>query len=103
MRQSEEAYATLLYSDGFLLGVRVLGQSIRESGTNRDMVALLTESVSPTAEATLRGDGWIIKRIALIANPGKRPEGGFPKFLFGAYSKLMMWDLVEYQKVTGVP
>lgn len=30
-----EAYATLLYSDDFLLGVRVLGQSLRETGTVR--------------------------------------------------------------------
>lgn len=30
-----QAYATLLYSDAFLLGVRVLGQSLRETGTER--------------------------------------------------------------------
>jgi hypothetical protein len=32
---SDEAYATLLYGDSFLLGVRVLGQSIRETQTKR--------------------------------------------------------------------
>ena len=31
--QKEGAYATLLYGDDFLLGVRVLGQSIRETET----------------------------------------------------------------------
>ena len=31
--QKEGAYATLLYGDDFLLGVRVLGQSIRETKT----------------------------------------------------------------------
>lgn len=30
-----QAYATLLYGDAFLLGVRVLGQSLRETGTDR--------------------------------------------------------------------
>lgn len=30
-----QAYATLLYGDDFLLGVRVLGQSLRETGTDR--------------------------------------------------------------------
>lgn len=33
--RSSEAYATLLYGDAFLLGVRVLGQSLRETGTTR--------------------------------------------------------------------
>lgn len=35
LRQSREAYASLLYSDAFLLGLRVLGQSLRETGTSR--------------------------------------------------------------------
>ena len=30
-----QAYASLLYSDNFLLGIRVLGQSLRETGTTR--------------------------------------------------------------------
>lgn len=30
-----QAYASLLYSDDFLLGIRVLGQSLRETGTTR--------------------------------------------------------------------
>lgn len=30
-----QAYVSLLYSDSFLLGLRVLGQSLRESGTTR--------------------------------------------------------------------
>lgn len=32
---SRQAYVTLLYGDAFLLGVRVLGQSLRETGTTR--------------------------------------------------------------------
>jgi hypothetical protein len=30
-----QAYVTLLYGDDFLLGVRVLGQSLKDTGTNR--------------------------------------------------------------------
>ncbi len=33
--KSDVAYATLLYGDSFLLAVRVLGQSLRESGTTK--------------------------------------------------------------------
>ena len=30
-----QAYASLIYHDSFLLGLRVLGQSLRDSGTER--------------------------------------------------------------------
>jgi hypothetical protein len=33
--RSKEAYVTLVYDESFLLGARVLGQSLRESGTER--------------------------------------------------------------------
>lgn len=33
--RTKEAYVTLLYGDSFLLGVRVLGQSLRQTGTTR--------------------------------------------------------------------
>lgn len=34
-QNSTQAYVTLLYGDDFLLGVRVLGQSLKDSGTDR--------------------------------------------------------------------
>jgi hypothetical protein len=34
-KDTPEAYVTLLYGDRFLLGARVLGQSIKDSGTTR--------------------------------------------------------------------
>jgi len=54
-RKTLEAYATLLYGDEFLLGVRVLGKSIRDTGTTRDMVALVSDGVSPYAVQLLQG------------------------------------------------
>jgi hypothetical protein len=43
---AEEAYVTLLYGDEFVLGVRVLGKSIRDTGTRRDLVVLVSDGVS---------------------------------------------------------
>jgi hypothetical protein len=43
---TEEAYVKLLYGDEFVLGVRVLGKSIRDTGTSRDMVVLVSDGVS---------------------------------------------------------
>ena len=40
---SRDAYVILLYGDGkFVLGARVLGQSLRETGTTKDMIVLCT-------------------------------------------------------------
>lgn len=51
---SEEAYVTLLYGDEFLLGVRVLGKSIRDTGSTRDMVVLVSDGVSDYAKQLLK-------------------------------------------------
>lgn len=53
-QSTEEAYVTLLYGDEFLLGVRVLGKSIRESGSTKDMVVLVSDGVSQYANDLLR-------------------------------------------------
>jgi len=71
-RKTLEAYATLLYGDEFLLGVRVLGKSIRDTGTTRDMVALVSDGVSPYAVQLLQADGWIVEHIGLLANPNQK-------------------------------
>ena len=52
--RTDEAYVTLLYGDEFLLGVRVLGKSIRNTGSNKDMVVLVSDGVSNYAKSLLR-------------------------------------------------
>ena len=51
---TKEAYATLLYGDEFVLGVRVLGKSIRDTRTARDMVVLVSDGVSDYAKKLLK-------------------------------------------------
>ena len=38
----KQAYVTLCYGEEFMLGVRVLGQSLKESGTDRSVLPPLT-------------------------------------------------------------
>jgi hypothetical protein len=40
---TEEVYITLLYGDEFVLGVHVLGKSIRDTGTWCNMVVRVSE------------------------------------------------------------
>ncbi|VVB01198.1 unnamed protein product [Arabis nemorensis] len=63
-----QAYLTLLYGDEFLLGVRVLGKSICDTGSNKTMVALVSDGVSdyykkPTQVVYLDVDTIVVKNI----------------------------------------
>ncbi|KAF7142698.1 hypothetical protein RHSIM_Rhsim05G0175100 [Rhododendron simsii] len=94
-RQStEEAYVTLLYGDEFLLGVRVLGKSIRDTGSTKDMVALVSDGVSDFAKKLLQADGWIVELISLLENPNHVR----PKRFWGVYTKLKIFNMTNYKK-----
>lgn len=92
---SDKAYVTLLYGDEFLLGVRVLGKSIRDTGSTKDMVVLVSDGVSDYAKRLLEADGWIVEPISLLANPNQVR----PKRFWGVYTKLKIFNLTRYKKV----
>ncbi|KAL2600805.1 hypothetical protein AAZV13_10G132300 [Glycine max] len=81
--RTDVAYVTLLYGDEFLLGVRVLGKSIRDTGSNKDMVVLVSDVVSDYANTLLQADGWIVEKISLLANP----------------NQLKIFNMTDYKKV----
>ncbi|KAI7987173.1 60S ribosomal protein L32-1 [Camellia lanceoleosa] len=56
VNSSNEAYVTLLYGDEFLLGVRVLRKSIRDTGSTKDMVVLVSDGVSEYATKLLQSE-----------------------------------------------
>ena len=95
---SEEAYVTLLYGDVYILGVRVLGQSLRNTKTDRDCVVLCTEDVTESTKKVLQNDGWIVKSVQSLSNPYKGFSPRFVKVL----TKLLVWTLTEYRKVVFI-
>ncbi|XVF57062.1 hypothetical protein PTKIN_Ptkin06aG0173300 [Pterospermum kingtungense] len=92
---SKEAYVTLLYGDEFLLGVRVLGKSIRDTGSTKEMAVLVSDGVSDYAKKLLKADGWIVEKISLLANPNQVR----PKRFWGVYTKLKIFNMTNYKKV----
>ncbi|KAE8713275.1 Inositol phosphorylceramide glucuronosyltransferase 1 [Hibiscus syriacus] len=91
----DEAYVTLLYGDEFLLGVRVLGKSIKNTGSSKDMVVLVSDGVSDYAKKLLKADGWIVEKISLLENPNQVR----PKRFWGVYTKLKIFNMTNYKKV----
>ena len=95
-KKSDEAYVTLQYGD-FFLATRVLGQSLRDSGTTRDMVALCMPDVPAYQRETLAKEGWIVRSV----DP-------FPKECLGdhvyslTFVKIHAWLLTEYRRVIAI-
>ncbi|XP_038695113.1 inositol phosphorylceramide glucuronosyltransferase 1-like isoform X1 [Tripterygium wilfordii] len=94
-KSTDEAYVTLLYGDEFLLGVRVLGRSIRDTGSKKDMVVLVSDGVSDYAKKLLKADGWLVEKISLLVNPNQVR----PKRFWGVYTKLKIFNMTNYKKV----
>lgn len=94
-QSSNEAYVTLLYGDEFVLGVRVLGKSIRDTGSKKDMVVLVSDGVSDYAKTLLEADGWIVEMISLLENPNRVR----PTRFWGVYTKLKIFNMTNYKKV----
>ena len=96
-KRSRDAYVILQYGD-YHLGARVLGQTLLDTGTTMDRVALCTETVSDGTKEILRADGWIVKSVGKIHNPneGQSSRGNY---FSGAYSKLHAWNMTEYERV----
>ena len=94
---SKNAFVTLLYG-GFVLGARVLGQSLRETGTKSDLIALCTEGVSKNEKIILRSDGWMIREVRTVENPynGLSSRGIYFK---GIFTKLLIWNMTEYERI----
>eukprot|EP00201_Polytomella_parva_P011545 CAMPEP_0175073890 /NCGR_PEP_ID=MMETSP0052_2-20121109/20886_1 /TAXON_ID=51329 ORGANISM="Polytomella parva, Strain SAG 63-3" /NCGR_SAMPLE_ID=MMETSP0052_2 /ASSEMBLY_ACC=CAM_ASM_000194 /LENGTH=325 /DNA_ID=CAMNT_0016341895 /DNA_START=35 /DNA_END=1009 /DNA_ORIENTATION=+ len=99
--KSTEAYVTLIYGESFVLGARVLGRSLKETETTRDVVALVTDSISNASIITLEGEGWRVARVATVKNPGRGPQAGqgYPSRFWAVYTKLYIFSLTEYRKV----
>jgi len=58
--------------------------------------------MSQKGQQTLKQDGWKVKTVDTIQNPGKGPQSGkgFPAQFSAVYTKLTIFNLTEYKKGT---
>ncbi|XP_078434688.1 plant glycogenin-like starch initiation protein 2 [Wolffia australiana] len=94
-----EAYATILHSaPQYVCGAIVAAQSIRMSGSTRDLVILVDETISEEHRAGLASAGWQVRTIQRIRNP-KAEKDAYNEW---NYSKFRLWQLTDYDKVIFV-
>lgn len=91
-----EAYATILHSAHvYVCGAIAAAQSIRMSGSTRDLVILVDETISEYHRSGLEAAGWKIKTIQRIRNP-KAEKDAYNEW---NYSKFRLWQLTDYDKI----
>lgn len=91
-----EAYATILHSaEMYVCGAIALANSIRRSGSTRDMVILVDENIQQENRQGLKEAGWIVIQIERIRNPRGEPD----TYNEWNYSKLRLWQLTAYNKL----
>ncbi|KAK4352083.1 hypothetical protein RND71_027601 [Anisodus tanguticus] len=93
---AREAYATVLHSsETYVCGAITLAQSLLRTGTKRDLILLLDNSISePKREALIKA-GWKLMFIKRIRNP-RAEKNTYNEY---NYSKFRLWQLTDYEKI----
>lgn len=97
---SKEAFVTLATSDSYALGALVLGQSLKEVGTTRSLVCMVTElGISPAVLELLKKTFTEVVTVNPLdsrdhVNLGllQRPDLGI------TFTKFHCWRLTQYEK-----
>ncbi|KAG6598375.1 UDP-glucuronate:xylan alpha-glucuronosyltransferase 2, partial [Cucurbita argyrosperma subsp. sororia] len=91
-----EAYATVIHSsEAYVCGAITLAQSLLQTGTKRDLILLMDDSISMSKRAALAAAGWRIRMITRIRNP-RAEKDSYNEY---NYSKFRLWQLTDYDKI----
>ncbi|KAL5566093.1 hypothetical protein UlMin_029257 [Ulmus minor] len=97
--QERYAYVSILHSsEAYVCGAIALAQSIRQSNSSKDLLLLIDETIGPKSIMGLKLAGWKIRPIKRIKSPFSQP-GSYNEW---NYSKLRIWELIEYDKIIFV-
>eukprot|EP01027_Heterolobosea_sp_BB2_P010012 GEZU01014743.1.p1 GENE.GEZU01014743.1~~GEZU01014743.1.p1 ORF type:complete len:314 (+),score=77.21 GEZU01014743.1:164-1105(+) len=102
-RQQKEAYVTIMYGGTpkdyeYFLGIRVMWQSLRESGTTRKMITLVTPDVDPEMRRIFEEDGSEVREVGYVENPYEGQDKYNNRFKY-VLVKLLAWNMTEFDRV----
>ncbi|KAK9219075.1 hypothetical protein WN943_007714 [Citrus x changshan-huyou] len=90
--QIASAYAQ---TEAYVCGAIALAQSIIQKNSSRDLVLLHDKSIGGKSLRGLRAAGWKTKWISRIRSPFAKKDS----YNEWNYSKLRVWQLIEYDKI----
>ncbi len=114
----KNAYVTLVCDNNFFMGAIAWAESLKETGTQNDIVILVTENVDEALQKTLTGVGRVVV-VPYIENPNESNNKALPKQKLGyeeskweewkqrypgkrqecLFNKMHLFSMVEYQKL----
>uniref|UniRef100_A0A1J3GLJ0 Hexosyltransferase n=1 Tax=Noccaea caerulescens TaxID=107243 RepID=A0A1J3GLJ0_NOCCA len=98
-RAQRVAYVTLLHSsEVYVCGAIALAQSIRQSGSTKDMILLHDDSIKNSSRIGLSLAGWKLRRVERIRSPFSK-KGSYNEW---NYSKLRVWQVTDYDKLVFI-
>ncbi|KAG7596358.1 Glycosyl transferase family 8 [Arabidopsis suecica] len=93
------AYVTLLHSsEVYVCGAIALAQSIRQSGSTKDMILLHDDSITNISLIGLSLAGWKLRRVERIRSPFSKKRS----YNEWNYSKLRVWQVTDYDKLVFI-
>lgn len=99
VRKQRVAYVTVLHSsEAYVCGAIALGQSIRQSGSNKDMILLHDQSITNRSLIGLSSAGWTLRLIDRIRSPFAKKDS----YNEWNYSKLRVWQVSDYDKLVFI-
>jgi len=88
--------------DEYLLGLRVLIRSIKDTKTPHDIVVIVSDNVRQSTKDQLVADGALLNEVANIKNPFETRVTGRnsykARFIY-SLNKLYIWKMTEYDRV----
>ena len=107
---TSRCYCTLVTSDSFVTGATVLLYSLLKTGTQFDVVVLVTPAISgynrEKIQKVVRPPGCAAKihvvTVKPIENPSASKDVHVKGWINAGYTKLHIWNLQSYQKVVYI-
>ncbi|KAF2965223.1 hypothetical protein GQX73_g8354 [Xylaria multiplex] len=100
----EDVYATLLLTDTYLPGALVLAHSLRDAGTTKKLVALITlDSISAEAIAQLKSVYHYVIPVPRIRNAHPANLQLMNRTdLHSAFTKINLWKQTQFRKIVYI-
>lgn len=96
---SKEAYVTLVATDSYGSGALVLGHRLRDLGTQKDLICLVTNNVSRSVIDHLSQLYQVISVETLYSNDHDNLELLGRPDLDITFTKIHVWKLTQYKKI----
>jgi alpha-N-acetylglucosamine transferase len=93
------AWATLLSHPEYVVGVKALHHSLRQTDTKWPLVVMVTDAISPAQRETLQMLGCVIQPVESIYPHANLPHH-YASVQFGeTWTKLRAWQLTEFARI----